>query len=1238
MWKGRLFENVFVDFLYTLRNRGAQLRETEVTLLAIDDASLTRYQAPGTLRIHRRHFARLVRRLSRHDPAAIVFDVVFDRSEIDGPAADLALVEAVRDSGRVVLACQFLPDEDDPEGRLILPLPRLHEHAGVGFADIGFDPDRILRKVTLLARHGGTLHRHLGLAAACRFLGAEELRTEARSLELCKGSTTLRRIPLDSATGSSWLHFSTPDRTWSKITLEDLLEENLPDAVCRELIQGKIVLVGADSEALRDRHWVSSNRFGPEADKIAGYKVVADVIENVLGERFLRAPSPVQAGLLLILIGGGSGYLYGGLSALPATASHLLFLLALLLLSVLAFGQGLILNVADGALVASLLWLLCLLYQAGRRVIVRLPSAVPEVQAPRFRWTADVLRDPRIADFFFQFHMPYPLASNLRLLLAEGDRQQQGRLILRCWSLLVRHLAFLLASDAKLPPAKLRPPKDGRIAHWIDVVEQALKQLRDEGRPCFLPELPEALETADPTRCLLREVWEGAMAELEGEAVDPSKVESLLSTTGPALRECLRRLHFLHAYPLAYVEDPELRDGRHYVFLRRCSGASPVFETRYLAMEEALPETTVLLLDRNHEACLDLSLGYRIVEIAELEEDGAALCPLDSMDGSTALWIDPATEARVEGPWPAQLPEKTHLPFALAEDLRNELLAPRDDLSRTGLLDGKYQIVGLLKRGGMGDVYKAIHVELDRMVAIKVLPEELGRDERLIRRFHQEARLMAGLDSEHIVHVHDNGVSGSRNYMVMEFIDGEDLKEFLDREGPQSDEATLAMAHEVGLGLAHIHARKIVHRDIKPSNIMFNGDGAVKITDFGIAKSEMATSKFTATGERIGTNAYMSPEQRLGEAVGPASDIYSLGCVLYEMRTGSRPGPGEGALDGPAVMAMAPPLRELLQACLEEDLSRRLPDAQAMLTMLQEDWSETQARRTLPAGMAPTARAPAEDEERRGAQAFLEGHLPTNYEGLRLLGQGGMGVVFASRDETMGRNVAIKVLSPLLAEQDEMRLRFIREAEAAQSLDHPHVIRIHRVFRETTPFFVMDFLEGQAMDEILEREGSLEAERAVALVMQVADALGFAHSKGIVHRDVKPGNVHVGAKDHVTLLDFGLAKMEGLTQLTRTGAMIGTPYYMAPEQFEAEIVDARCDVYALGVVLYESLTGKRPFVIAPSRSGQAGPRKPSQVSSKVPLWLDGPVMRCLAMDPLRRYPSMKALREDLSGLKTAHGI
>ncbi|HWJ96982.1 MAG TPA: protein kinase, partial [Acidimicrobiales bacterium] len=254
--------------------------------------------------------------------------------------------------------------------------------------------------------------------------------------------------------------------------------------------------------------------------------------------------------------------------------------------------------------------------------------------------------------------------------------------------------------------------------------------------------------------------------------------------------------------------------------------------------------------------------------------------------------------------------------------------------------------------------------------------------------------------------------------------------------------------------------------------------------------------------------------------------------------------------------------------------------------------------------------------------------LNGRYELHRRVGRGGMAEVYLARDRLLDRLVAIKILFPEFATDPSFVARFRREAQAAANLNHPNIVGVYDWGKERgTYYIVMEYVDGQTVSEILRNEGPIEPKRAAGIAADVAAALGFAHRKGVVHRDVKPGNVLITKAGEVKVADFGIARAMTASSeenLTQTGSVMGTATYFSPEQAQGKPVDARSDLYSLGVVLYEMASGKPPFsadspvAIAYKHVQEPIPSLAEKVPG-IPRDYEAITMRALAKDPDDRY-------------------
>jgi serine/threonine protein kinase len=254
----------------------------------------------------------------------------------------------------------------------------------------------------------------------------------------------------------------------------------------------------------------------------------------------------------------------------------------------------------------------------------------------------------------------------------------------------------------------------------------------------------------------------------------------------------------------------------------------------------------------------------------------------------------------------------------------------------------------------------------------------------------------------------------------------------------------------------------------------------------------------------------------------------------------------------------------------------------------------------------------------------------------RMLGQGGMAAVFLAHDAELERPVAIKVLAEHLADDEAFRRRFVREARMAAKLSHPNVVHVYDQGDEDgRPFIVMEYVEGVTLGDELKRNGPLTPARVVDLGLQICGGLEHAHASGLVHRDVKPGNLLLRADGTVKIADFGIARAAQATKLTQIGSVLGTAAYLAPEQAAGQPVTAAADIYSLGCVLFELLTGRTPYVfetlpelVFKQREEAITPIR--ELRPEVPAELEAAVMHCLARNPEHRPASAAELGQELA--------
>lgn len=333
---------------------------------------------------------------------------------------------------------------------------------------------------------------------------------------------------------------------------------------------------------------------------------------------------------------------------------------------------------------------------------------------------------------------------------------------------------------------------------------------------------------------------------------------------------------------------------------------------------------------------------------------------------------------------------------------------------RQETIAGRYEVKHVLGTGGMSSVYCAFDTLLERNVALKVLHDQYGGDEEYVERFRSEARSVAQLSHPNIVTVIDRGEENGKQFIVFEVIEGENLKELVERGGPLPVRRALELGLEVGRALAFAHGQGLVHRDVKPQNVLLNDEGRAKVTDFGIARVLDAVGQ-TETGTVLGTSHYIAPEQARGEQIDAQTDIYSFGVVLYELLTGEVPYPGDNFLTvamkhvndpSPSVLDRRPdtPLRlaSLIERCMAKAPADRPASMDDVVAELEACLVELDAKDGGEGTMimkrpkpAKPARAPKQRRERRGGFPVLLVLL-----GLLLLAVAAGGLYLAIRDDS----------------------------------------------------------------------------------------------------------------------------------------------------------------------------------------------------------------------------------------------
>jgi serine/threonine-protein kinase len=611
----------------------------------------------------------------------------------------------------------------------------------------------------------------------------------------------------------------------------------------------------------------------------------------------------------------------------------------------------------------------------------------------------------------------------------------------------------------------------------------------------------------------------------------------------------------------------------------------------------------------------------------------------------------------------------------------------------------RYILLKRLARGGMGEVLLAASGGIEgaeRPVVVKTIRKEHESDRSFLARFLDEARIQAQLQHPGVAQILEaTSDAEGKPFVVVEHIEGRNLSDVRARAGQLGVRISWPEAVALGVmlseALAHVHERtdaegrplEIVHRDLSPQNVMISYGGELKLIDFGTARAENRRCH-TVAGIVFAKPGYVAPEVANNTPGAAPSDLYAFGIMLWELLAGRR------FLIGDAAQHMAlvgagkrnpAPLAQLIGAPSEldaivqrltatriedrfasaakaaaelgrvlqrapsmadgdrsvrgrvESLMRRLYPAEparsrAEFARLVAEFRATQAR-PLPIPASPEP-PPTETPD----ESLLGG---TRYRLEQEIGRGSMGIVYAALHLDLSRKVALKLMDPDRLSPAAVD-RFRAEARSIAQLSHDNLIKVYDygVARDGRPFYAMELLEGESLERRMAREGELSYRSALEIGIQVCSALEIAHAAGVVHRDVKPGNLLVTSEGVVKLFDFGVAYEPGcvLTSGAENVCAYGTPEYMAPEQTSSGSADARSDLYALGAVIYELLTGYQPHVAAGlpelielKRRAPVLPPSSRRPEARIPKALDALLVRVLDPDPAVRPQSARELRE-----------
>jgi serine/threonine protein kinase len=592
----------------------------------------------------------------------------------------------------------------------------------------------------------------------------------------------------------------------------------------------------------------------------------------------------------------------------------------------------------------------------------------------------------------------------------------------------------------------------------------------------------------------------------------------------------------------------------------------------------------------------------------------------------------------------------------------------------------KYRILAQVGRGGMGHVYKALHLHFNEVRALKVMDSALTERKEFVTRFLREAFVARRLQHPHAVRVDDvDQTEDGRYCIVMEFIDGRMLRDVLQPEEPLPLARACSIIMQAASALDASHQLGIIHRDIKPENIALikceDGD-LVKVLDFGITKLREGRLKeeagvlslsATSTVFAMGTPEYMSPEQILQKELDGRSDLYSLGVVFYEMLTGHLPFHAESQAEWFLAHVGEPPrpfdeqaagsrppagIAALVMSMLEKDPQRRPANGAAVIEAIEA------CKKEIAAALTPNTQATlriAAERRTTGcttAPAFFDGWqrgslIGQRYKILDQVAEVRMGPIYTAMDSGNGSVCVLKLVTPWNIPTADLINQLSEYYQRMQRFQHPHVVRTLELGQaeDGVLFLVSEYVPGANLRQVIRQETPLAISRASRIVWEVAFALDAGQQLGMVHGDIKPEHILLtGAakSEQAKLLDFSLDRVkDALPELSDSdlpSVLLAPLHYMPPEKVSGQPYLPASDIYSLGIVFYEMLTGRRPFegsgIEVALRQVQETPVSVDQIRPELNIspGVARVVMEMIRKDPADRTSNARTVMEQISAL------
>jgi serine/threonine protein kinase len=564
---------------------------------------------------------------------------------------------------------------------------------------------------------------------------------------------------------------------------------------------------------------------------------------------------------------------------------------------------------------------------------------------------------------------------------------------------------------------------------------------------------------------------------------------------------------------------------------------------------------------------------------------------------------------------------------------------------------GRYEIKGELGRGGMAIVYLCYDPHVGREVAVKVLLWGLSLDAKFLNHIDKEAKFMAKLEHPAIVPIYDIGVNNGNPYFVMRYMSGGSLVDLIE-ERSFSPARLMHIFERIASAIDYMHEMGIVHGDLKPANILFDDSGEPFVADFGIAQIISNPDDQEDKSSLIGTPAYMSPEQIRSEKLTRQSDIYSLGIILYEI-FGDAPFQGETTFEvllkhinepPRPIKGIPPDLQISLDRALSKDPSHRYDTAANFIAGLRgiindkviESFMSQRKRNASPQKQSKenskhisiTKTALEEGNLGKSLSALRSGQNLGRYEIRSPLETKGMEVQYLAYDSLFDREVMIRVME-WDTNKDQFERKILQMKQIAQ-LEHPAIVPIYDLGNVGNLIYMVErkMTGGSLANQLKQKQFSIHD--GTRIFKRIALGLNEAHRKGIVHRNISTKNILFDDSNEAYIANFGLARVLDFTIFTTAGSVSGTPLYMSPEQARGEKVDSRSDIYSLGAVLFEMLSGEKPFQ-ADTKFGilmkhiNESPPNILEINSDLPPLIRNFLEKALAKNPELRYSSVSEM-------------